>query len=41
MIKLNLKNSKIEKKIYSYQSKVDTIHQMIINRTGQGNEMLD
>ncbi|AHK22589.1 Glucose-6-phosphate isomerase [Candidatus Hepatoplasma crinochetorum Av] len=41
MIKLNLKNSKIEKKIYSYQSKVNTIHQMIINRTGQGNEMLD
>lgn len=41
MIKLNLKYAKIANKIQKYQSQIDNIHQMIINRTGKGNEMLD
>ncbi len=42
MIKLNIKNSKInENEIYKYQAKVSEIHQKILNKSGEGSEMLD
>ncbi|BDV03724.1 MAG: glucose-6-phosphate isomerase [Candidatus Hepatoplasma scabrum] len=41
MIKLNLKYTKVAHKMQKYQSQIDNIHQVIIDRTGEGNEMLD